>query len=268
MIRLAVSNIAWPAEQHSEALALLDELGIRGIEVAPTMVWPDWQVTSDQAGAYRKQSASQGFWVSSLQAILFAKPGALLFGYPAELLEHLDFFAALAQDLGAPNLVFGAPKNRLRGNLPPEAAHRIAAGIFRQIAPAFAARGAWLCLEANPPQYGADFLTHAAQAARLVRAVDQPGIGLHLDTACLHLAGEDPAELIAENADILRHFHVSEPFLGTFDAPVVDHAAAAQALRRTGYSGWAVLEMRATATPLDDLRRAVAFLSATYGVRS
>ena len=133
------------------------------------------------------------------------------------------------------------------------------------MAPAFARHGACLCLEANPADYGCDFMTSAADAARLVRAVAHPGVGLHLDTACMHLAGDDPRSLIETHADILRHVHVSEPFLGPFDSPVVDHAAIAAALRDIGYSGWVVLEMRATADPLAGLERAARFLAATYG---
>ncbi len=266
MMRLAVSNIAWPAGMHTQALRILAEASIPAIEVAPTMVWPDWRVS--HASAYRQELADQGFTVSSLQAILFAKPNALLFGDAVaqrEMLDHLDSCASLARDLGASPLVFGAPKNRLRGELSTEAAHDIATKLLREIAPAFARRGTCLCLEANPPQYGCDFLTLAADAARLIRAIDHPGIGLHLDTACMHLAGEDSVAIIERHSDILRHVHISEPFLGNFDAPVANHGGTARALRQARYSGWVVLEMRATENPLDDLGRAAGFLAATYG---
>ena len=266
MMRLGVSNIAWPMGLRAEALAVLTEASIPAIEVAPSMVWPDWRITA--APAYREELAAQGFAVSSLQAILFAQPGALLFGDAAaqrELLNHLEACALLAQDLGASPLVFGAPKNRLRGQLSPLDAHTIAVNLLTEIAPAFAQRKACLCLEANPTQYGCDFMTMAAQAAEVVRAVNHPGIGLHLDTACMWLAGEDSGELIERHADILRHVHVSEPYLGAFDAPVANHAATASALRKIGYSGSVVLEMRATENPIEDLWRAVQFLQATYG---
>ena len=56
----------------------------------------------------------------------------------------------------------------------------------------------WIGLaEKNPnragevaPRVGADFVTHAAEALELVRAVAHPGLALHLDTACMMLAGD------------------------------------------------------------------------------
>jgi len=39
-MKLAVSNIAWPREQDAAVADLLREHGVRGIEVAPTKVWP------------------------------------------------------------------------------------------------------------------------------------------------------------------------------------------------------------------------------------
>ena len=42
-MKLAVSNIAWPAELDAAVLAFLAANGIGAIEVAPTRVWPHWK---------------------------------------------------------------------------------------------------------------------------------------------------------------------------------------------------------------------------------
>jgi sugar phosphate isomerase/epimerase len=181
------------------------------------------------------------------------------------MFEHLCRCADLAGSLGAYCLVFGAPKNRDRGMLPDVDAFSIARDFFAKVGEVYAASNLCVGFEANPPQYGCNFATESGTAARLVRAVGSPGFRLHLDTACMHLAGESASEAIEENRDILCHFHASEPNLGAFLAPVAQHELAARALRNAHYTGWVALEMRVGEPPLPALEEAVRFVRETYG---
>jgi sugar phosphate isomerase/epimerase len=265
-MRISVSNIAWPAELDAEAFALLAGLGVEGIEIAPTRVWPGWEgISAATVRELKEQVAAAGLVVSSMQSILFQKPELQLFGEGAEFAEHLKYCAELAAELGAGAVVFGAPKNRDRGELSEEAAFARAVELFGPIAEAYRAAGAALCLEANPAQYACNFVTHGREAARLVRAVGSAGLRLHLDTACAGMAGEDVAELVRENADILAHFHASEPMLGGFAEPSAGHAGAAEALREAGYAGWVAVEMRTQEDVLGALGTAAGFAMETYG---
>jgi sugar phosphate isomerase/epimerase len=268
-LKLAVSNIAWPPSLQQDILPLLERQGVKGIEAAPTRLWQDWPAVSvETAGHIRDEFARNGFEIPALQAILFAKPECKLFGddqQSAALEEHLAACAAIAQRLGARFLVFGAPKNRELNGHTPDAAFEIAREFFGRVAKTYEARGVCLCFEPNPSQYGCEFATNSVDAARLVRAVNCEGFRLHLDTACMHLAGEQIPSAIRNAADILAHFHVSEPFLGGFDSPQLDHAQAAQALREIDYQGWVSLEMRQTDSPLQTVATAVCFLERTYG---
>ena len=102
-----------------------------------------------------------------------------------------------------------------------------------------------LCIEPNAPQYNCDYVTTTDEGARLVRMVNSEGIGLHLDTACMALAGDDIGESIRNNGDILKHFHVSAPMLDrVYDRDDVDYRAAADALKYIGYEGIVSIEMR------------------------
>lgn len=266
-MKLAFSNIAWPTVDEQEILAIFRQAGISGIEVAPTRLWPDWNGASNEAAAaYTQTLAAQHFSIPALQAILFAKPELKLFGTDAQrqqLSDHLQSVADLARAFGAGHLVFGAPKNRQLGDLSPQKAFDIAREFFRHLAPQYERRGVCLCLEANPPQYACTFVTESGTAARLVRAVASPGFGLHLDTACLFLARENFETAIRGNIDILRHFHVSEPFLNSFAAPKIDHAQVAAILRGARYRAWISLEMREPEQPAA-IRQAAEFLARTY----
>jgi len=268
-MRLAVSNIAWPAEFDSAAFEFLARNGIRGLEVAPTRVWPYWQgIDSRAVRDLRRLMDSNGFAVSSLQAILFQKPELRLFGSEKSrqaMHEHLRFCGDLAASLGAECLVFGDPKNRDRGLLSAEDAFVIAAEFFAKAGEYYAERGVCIGFEANPSEYSCNFVTESRTAARLVRAVNSVGFRLHLDTACLHLAGESAAEAIEDNKDILRHFHVSEPRLGSFAAPVSAHVNAALALKNAHFEGWAAIEMRSADPPLPALEQATNYVRRVYG---
>jgi sugar phosphate isomerase/epimerase len=266
---LAVSNIAWSEALDEQALECLRSFGIHSLEVAPTRLWPKWIGQSiPSALEVRAQYAARGFQIPSLQAILFEKPDCKLFGTDAErqaLSEHLEQCADLAAALGARSLVFGAPKRSLRNGLSNEAAFRIAQDTFSAAGAYCHSKGVILCLEANPSQYGCTFVTTSVEAAALVRSVNSPGFRLHLDTACLFLAEEEICAAIENNLDILQHFHVSEPNLGDFASPTIDHGRVAGCLRALGYTNSISLEMRETQTPIPALRQAVGYLTATYG---
>jgi len=268
-MKLAVSNIAWPRELESAAFGCLLANDIRAVEVAPTCVWPNWEgIDSESVREFRHTVECAGLVVSSLQSILFQRPELQLFGSHQNrqlLYQHLCRCADLAVDLGACCLVLGAPKNRDRGDLSEEDAFDIATEFFSKTGEYYAERGVCLGFEANPAQYGCNFATESKTAAQLVRAVSSEGFRLHLDIACMHLAGEDPVMAIEHNIDILRHFHASEPFLGSFAIPATSHALVAQALNDVHYDGWVALEMRSVDATLPALEEATAYVRKIYG---
>jgi D-psicose/D-tagatose/L-ribulose 3-epimerase len=252
--RLAASNIAWLPEEEAEAFAVLRSHGVTGVEVAPTVLWPDWEgATPAAAAAYRRRLEDDGLACPALQAVLYGVDAAL-FGTAAErqrLSDHLRRVAGLAHALGAGVVVLGAPGHRRRGSLRREEAFATAVEIFAALAADYEAAGVTLCLEPNPSEYGCDFVTSAAEGAELVDAVASPGFGLHLDAGALIL-GEEPL------AHAPRHFHASEPHLGAFESPSPQHADFAAALNGC----WVSLELRRAG--LAELDRALAFVAETY----
>lgn len=269
-MRIAVSTIAWNAAEQPTVLAALAAAGVTGLEVAPTTIWPAWQgATPDAAQRLRRALADQGFLVPALQAILFGQPDLHVFGDAASragLVEHIARVAALAGALGAGVMVFGSPRNRLRGALDPAAAMRQAVQLFGELGAICMAAGTSLGIEANPVAYGGDFLTRWHEAAELVERVNHPGIKLHFDTACTAMAGDDPVQAVATCAERIGHFHVSAAQLGPVGASnEIDHAGIAAALRAKGYDGWVSIEMRRTDTPLASVLRAVDYVRGCYG---
>jgi D-psicose/D-tagatose/L-ribulose 3-epimerase len=269
-VKLAVSNIAWEPAEEGAVLALLRNLGIQGIEVAPTRLWPDWAGAAPGSAAdWRRRFAAERFVLPSMQAILFGKPELQIFGSEPvrrATLDHLGRVAELAAALGARVLVFGAPRNRERGTLTPDEAFTRAVDFFREAGRICAAHDASLCIEPLPEAYGSNFATRWSQAADLVIAVDTPGFGLHLDTGCIHLAGDDPAGAVRACKGLIRHFHASEPHLVDLGRPLIDHRGVGEALREVEYEGWVSLEMRRPAhDALGRIGEAMAHLWVCYG---
>ena len=268
-MKIAVSNIAWDLADEAGVFAVLSEMRIAGVEVAPTKVWGGWDgATAAAAKRLRGEFAEAGFVIPALQSILFGCPDMKLFGNDAEraaLLEHIGRVAELAAGMGARTLVFGAPRNRDPGGLSPGEAMETAVPVLRQAGALCARQGVWLGIEANPPAYDCRFITRWFEAAELVRRCDSPGIRLHLDSACTALTQDDLAEAAAETADILAHVHISEPQLGAFDTIQADHAGFGAALRRAGYDGWCSVEMRRSDDPPAAVRRALDIVKSFYG---
>lgn len=269
-MKIAVSNIAWPAGCDEEMADLLAELGATGVEVAPTKVWPvPPDATDAEVDAHRRMWESRGIAVVAAQALLFGRPDLTLFDDPDTRRKTLDYLRGVVRvcgRLGAKSLVFGSPKNRRAGGRDRETVWAEAVEFFGMLGEAAADHGTAVVMEANPPTYGADFVTRACEAAELVRAVNHPGFRLHLDSACMTMAGDDPDAVIPAAGQLLTHFHASEPQLAPVGDGPVDHARFAGCLKAIGYAGWVSIEMRQP-DPFDAgvIRRAVAKVQEAYG---
>ena len=245
-MKLAISNIAWQQHDDIEILSGLRERGVRGIEVAPTKIWPEWKgVSAKGAALYRKKILNEGFEIPAMQAILFGRQNLQVFDKSSHIdfFNHIKMMSDIAATLGVKVLVFGAPKNRLRGQLSTYEAMNYAADFFREVAEICYAHDCCIGLEHNPVEYGCDFVTNVADAKELVNKVNHPGFQLHLDSAGIHMCGSDIAEII-KCAQEFAHFHVSEPMLEPVSSGEVNHELMAETLNAVGYEGWVSIEMK------------------------
>lgn len=256
-MKLAISNLAWPKHDDLAILRMLREKGVKGIEIAPTMVWPQWQgVDQRRAEQYRAWLSGEGFEVPAMQAIVFGRPELRLFQPETHsaFVEHMKLVADLAAGLGAKVLVFGAPSCRKRGQLSMSQAIVQATEFFRKIGTLCATRGCCIGWEHNPIEYGCDFITNATDAREFVDGIDHPGVQLHIDSAGVHLCGGDIGEVIKGIGHFV-HYHISEPQLAPIAAGVVDHATALRALSRCEYPHWVSIEMKCITENTEPLLR-------------
>jgi sugar phosphate isomerase/epimerase len=267
--RLAVSNIAWEPHEDDAVAEVLRREGVAGVEIAPTKWRPTpYDAAAEDIADYRRSWEDRGLQIVSLQSLLFGRSDLQLFGTTgvrAALADYLRRVIDFGAALGARALVFGSPKNRLRGALDVVEARAIAAEFFRELGEHAAAQGIAFCLEANPPEYGCDFVTTTAEAVALCAMVEHPGIRVNADLGGMTVAAEDPGASIAAARKFVAHVHASEPHLGELGG-AANHAAAARALREIGYDGWVSVEMRAVAHGnASAVERAVRAARSAYG---
>lgn len=269
-MKLAVSNIAWPAHERDAAYAILAHAGFTGLEIAPGLFLADaadpFAPTDAEVERALAPMQAAGLALVSMQSLLFGVSGAALFEGEeprARLVAAMERAIGLAERLGIPNLVFGSPRQRAYPeSMSAQQAQDQAADVFRSLGDRALAAGTRIAMEPNGRAYGTNFLNRIEEAEAFVRRVDHPAVVLNFDIGALHMEGDfDRVEAIAAQAlDTIGHVHVSEPQLAPAPADPAQAARAIQALRKAGYTGWFSIEMAATSTPLDDLAASVARL--------
>ena len=219
-MRLSISNIAWDPSEDEAIATSLRRLGINAIDIAPSKYFLDQAaVSSQQISAVRATWSQRGFDIVGMQSLLFGLPCLNIFG-PAEhrsaLLQHLTHTCRIAAGLGAQRLVFGSPKNRDSSGLEPSHAAALALHFFTSLGDIALNEGVTICLEANPPSYGCNFITTTDDAIAIIKEINHPAIKLQLDTGTVLINGEDHMQLLStlsKHPRLLGHIHISEPKL-------------------------------------------------------
>ena len=235
-MRLAISNIAWDVTEDDQIASLLQHKGIDAIDVAPGKYFPNpLFATDDEIFRVKGWWADRGFEITGMQALLFGTTGLNVFGtaqVQAETLAHLAAVCRIGTGLGALRLVFGSPKNRDRSGLTDQETVQTAVRFFRRLGDIAHASGVLICLEPNPPCYGANFMTTSSETALIVEQVAHPAIKMQLDTGALTINGEDATEVIQAYAHLIGHIHASEPDLLPLGDGATDHGKVYSALQR------------------------------------
>ncbi|TCL87888.1 sugar phosphate isomerase/epimerase [Rhizobium sp. PP-WC-2G-219] len=251
-MKLGISNIAFGENPTDLFWSKLHEVGVRGVEVAPTKVAPWETLNHTTLRQYLVRTSDMGFSIPSLQALFYGKDDLLLLGDKQTfslMVEHFNRILDIANSLSAEVAVFGSPKNRNRGGLSHGDAWSLATERLAKVAELCEAAGVILAVEPVPECYGGDFLNAADDVVRLVNAIGSESLRVHLDVACVSLNGDSISLWIERSKAQLAHFHIAEPNLAPINPKNRHHQVAAMALDTINYEHWAVVEMR---HPLDN----------------
>ena len=242
-MKFSISNLAWGNTPLGEVIPKLANVGLDGIEIALTAIWPDLNNVSDQEIIeFKEYLDGHNLVVSGIQSLLYGQPELQLFdpGCWGVLKNHLENGIRIGGLLGADVAVFGSPKNRLKKSLNTSQADELANSFLSQLEPCLKENSIVLTLEPNAPEYGADYLTSYEEVLKLSKKIDSESIKPQIDTGCLWMVDKSPEE--AYKMSRPHHIHLSTPYLkpvpGLFDFNPLFRVANAD-----GYDGWMVIEM-------------------------
>jgi len=241
-LKTSISNLAWNRSTFKEIAPQLKNIGMDGIEIAPTAFWEDLNTISPKLiRESRMYLADIGLKVSGIQSLFYGYPEFQLFDrsqWP-KMNNHLGKMFELGDLMGADVAVFGSPKNRIRGSLNLEDANEIATEFFSQLIPILEKTQITLTLEPNAPQYGADYLLSYSEVVQLSKRIGHARIVPQIDTGCLWMFGEDPAHEFLNYTP--HHIHLSSPFLGEIPGELNFDQLISNA-KKLNYENWLVLE--------------------------
>jgi hypothetical protein len=209
---LAVSNIAWEPNQDLEIASLLRQFGVHHIDLAPTK-YIQWQ--SSTAVAELKKIKS--FWaqyeieIRGFQSLLFGRSELNIFRESdwSDLIDHFEHVIELAKICEVTKLVFGSPKNRLKGELPLSVANQIVGSFFTEIDDRLNGSDICLLLEPNPKEYGCDFLTNTIEACEFLANRQFSNIKIQLDLGTCLYNEESPRDLMSKYETSFGYCHLS-----------------------------------------------------------
>ncbi|WP_283743914.1 TIM barrel protein [Sideroxydans sp. CL21] len=249
-MRLAISNIAWDTSEDEDIAKLLNRYGVDAIDIAPGKYFPEpAKATDEEILRAKRWWTERGIEITGMQALLFGTAGLNVFGSSEvqdTMLQHLTAVCRIGAGVGATRLVFGSPKNRDRNGLSDDQVMEIAIPFFRRLGDIAQSYGVVICLEPNPPCYGANFMTTSAETADVVRQVAHAAIRMQLDTGALTINGEEPAAVLQNSVMLIGHIHASEPDLVPLGDGGTDHANVAECLKSLLPDHIVSIEMLAT----------------------
>ena len=271
-MKIALSNIALPAYDHAGELHALAELGITGLEVAPSRVWRDtWEgLDAGAVAAYRREVEAAGLEVVGLHSLIYDHPDLGLFKNTETRARTLDFFAhlsAVCRDLGGRTLIWGG--GRRRGDVPEEEAEAEAVRFMGDLMTRIEGHGTVFCFEPLGPT-DSDFINSVVTAVLIAVRVSHPGLAVQIDAKALAENDEIAPEIFDAARPRLAHVHANEPGLDVIGrSGTVDHAEIGRQLRRIGYDGYVSIEQRMLQDrrPLEDVAVSAAAVTTAYGDR-
>ncbi|MDO8621182.1 MAG: sugar phosphate isomerase/epimerase family protein [Candidatus Levybacteria bacterium] len=272
-MNIAISNIAWNKEEDGEIAKILKKYKISGIEVAPTKIWKNPLEANDkEVKRYKNYWLDNGIRIIAMQSLLFGHPELTIFDSKetrAKTIDYISRIIHLSFLLDSRIMVFGSPKNRKVNGLEHNKALGIACEFFYKIAEICRPYNIFFCIEPNPPQYGADFILNTNDAIKLVTAVNHPHFRLHLDTSTMTINRESYEDSIKNGLSILKHFHISEPYLEPIEKEgKVDNGKIAAVLKKLNYNDnkWISIEMRSSDNDsnIERVDKALALVTGIY----
>jgi len=225
-------------------------LGYKGLEVAPFTVSDDPATMTDKAAARLRQTASaHGLEIAGLHWLLVKPEGLSITSPDAIVRERTVAFMCrlpeLCAAMGGSYLVHGSPGQRLIApGESKETALKRATEAFARAGEAARRHGVVYCIEPLSVDQ-TPLINTVAEAAAIVRHIDNPHVRTMIDTSSAGLAEAEPvAELIARwlPTGLIGHVQLNDPNRRGPGDGAMEFAPILKALVDNGFRGMAAVE--------------------------
>jgi D-psicose/D-tagatose/L-ribulose 3-epimerase len=247
-MKTGMNLLLWTTHVTAEHFPIIEKLkktGYDGVEI------PVFEGDAKHFQAVGKEIKNQGLGCTAVtvvneQANPISPDAAVREAAVERLRWTIDMVAALdGKFLCGP---FHSPLAVFSGSGPTADEKKRAADVLRRAAEYATQAGVTLVIE-YLNRFECYFLTTAADARALVKAVDHPNFRTMYDTFHANIEEKDIAQAIRGLADSFVHVHISENDRGTPGTGHVHWDETFRTLREVNYDGWLVIEAFGRALP-------------------
>lgn len=266
-MKICVSNIAWETYEMAEHLHLLKELGVDGLELSPSMVFPfPTKEPIEKWRSFKLFVNGFGLELASLHSVTYPRPDLNFYDSEkrAELIDYVVSVGNIASELEIPHMVFGSGRSRNVGERDRSKCYEVLVSSFREISERLLEKGVSLLIEPLSSK-DSDIIHTIEDGAHLVRDVNSSGFGLHVDLRSTFMNEESQEGIWTQYGDRIMHCHVADPGMLPPSESCTDHFRAAKAMKKAQYNKYLSVEMRRElGKTKENIQKSVKFLKEVY----
>lgn len=228
---------------------LAARFGYDGLELAPfTLSNEPHLLPPGERHSLRKAASDAGLAITGLHYLLRAPAGLSITSADKDVRETtltvMRGLCGLAADIGANILVHGSPDQRRLEPGDEQGCWQRGVDAFAAVAGAAEKAGVIYCIEPLSRDQ-TPFVNTVAEAADIVRAIDNPALRTMIDCSSAGLAESESVPGLIRRwipTGLIAHVHFNDPNRQGPGDGEVDFAPILTALRETGYSADASIE--------------------------
>jgi D-psicose/D-tagatose/L-ribulose 3-epimerase len=224
-------------------------LGYDGLEIAPVTLTDDpTTLTATQIAAWRRAAGDAGIAITGLHYLMRAPAGLSITSADAaqrkRSIEVMRALCGLCAELGGNILVHGSPDQRKLDAGDEETGRKRGVECFAAVADAAQNAGVTYCIEPLAHAQTA-FVNTVAEAAAIVRQIDNPALRTMIDCSAAGLAEAEPVDALVRRwlpTGLIAHVHFNDPNRRGPGEGDLAFGPILAALRECGYPGNASIE--------------------------
>jgi sugar phosphate isomerase/epimerase len=247
-MRFGICNEIFKGWKTENIFPFLKETGYEGLEIAPfTLAESVDEVPAETIKLIRDSSDKYGINIIGTHWLLVKPEGLSVSGNDREIREKTaDYLCKLARftsEIGGDIMVFGSPKQRNigAGQNVGQVKNNVREVLLRVLNECEKQK-VFLCLEPLA-RTETNFINTAEQAVEIIEEINNPYLKLHLDVKAMSDETKAIPDIIKDNRNHLKHFHVNDKNLKGPGFGDVEYKPIIEALKSAGYDGWLSVEV-------------------------